>query len=200
MEWLANRTVEWLIVHETVAEEDRDLYEYAVMCFLMAVAPLAMAVLVGGLMGKLSSAVAIILPFMVLRKFSGGYHAKHMETCLVCSLGLLMMCTMIAAKIAYSWQLGMAMFAGTVSLFLCSPVDSKNRKLDREEQKRYKYVVGMLSFTVCVISVLSKLYGSERLAVCMAIGLLLTFTLQIPCVLQKVFKKIKNGNDRGHGK
>lgn len=199
MEWLAGRAVEWLIVHETVAEEDRALYEYAVMCLWMAVAPLILAVLVGGFMGELSRAVFIILPFMALRKFSGGYHAKHVETCLLCSSGLLMICIMIAARITYSRQLGIAMFAGALWLFVCSPVDSKNKKLDREEHKRYKCVVGILSFTVCVISVLSKLYGSERFAVCMAIGLLLTLTLQIPCVLQKVVIKIKNGNDRGHG-
>ncbi len=191
MEWLAGKIVEWLIVHETVAKEDRDLYEYAVICLLMAGAPLVLAVFVGGFLGELSTALFIILPFMALRKFSGGYHAKHVETCLICSSGLLVISIMIAARIAYSWQLTMAMFTGAAWMFACSPIDSMDRKLDREEQKRYKYVVGILSFTVCVISVLSKLYGSERFAVCMAIGLFLTLILQIPCVLQKVVKKIK---------
>ena len=92
MGWLAGRMTEWLIIHGAVEEEDRDLYEYASICLLMTAAPLFLAILVGGVMGELRTAVLMILPFMVLRKISGGYHAKHAATCLVCSSGLLVLC------------------------------------------------------------------------------------------------------------
>ncbi len=190
MGWLADRIAGWLIVREAVAEEDRELYEYAVVCSLMTLVPLLLVMLVGGIMGELSTGIVIILPFMALRKFSGGYHAKHMVTCLVCSSGLLAVCIFIAARIAYCWQLGVCMFSGAVLLFLFSPVDSENKRLDSEEKKRYKYTAGILSLTVCLIVVLLKKCGAEKLAVCVAVGLLMTVVLQIPCVLPKVVKKI----------
>ena len=190
MGWLADRMVDWLIVREAVSEEDRELYEYAVECSLMTIVPLLLAILVGEIMGELSAGVILILPFMALRKFSGGYHAKHMETCLFCSSGLLVICILIAARLTYSWQLCVGMLLGTVWLFLFSPVDSENRRLDREEKKRYRYTAGILAIAVCVISVLLKKWGAERFAVCMAMGLFLTVMLQMPCVLQRVFKKI----------
>lgn len=192
MGWLANKIVELLIVHEAVAEDDRDLYEYAAVCFLMTMAPLLMAVFVGGIMGELGTGVSIIFPFMALRKFSGGYHAKHMETCLFCSSGLLVICILVSTQIIYSWQLCGGMFLGAIALFHFSPIDSENRRLNDEEKKRYKYMAGIISLVVCIISVLVQLCGGERFAVCMAIGLLLTFTLQIPCILQKVIRKLSS--------
>lgn len=163
MGWLADRMVDWLIVREAVAEEDRDLYEYAVICFLMTAAPLLLAIFVGGMMREFTTGIIVILPFMGLRKFSGGYHAKHAETCLFCSSGLLVICILIAARITYSWPLCLCMFLGAGLLFLFSPVDSENRRLDCEEKKRYRYAAGILSLAVCVISVLCKLCGAKNL-------------------------------------
>ncbi len=191
MGWLAGRMVEWLMIHEAVAEEDRELYEYAAVCVLMTVAPLFMAILVGGLMGELRTGIIMILPFIALRKFSGGYHAKHMGTCWFGSFGLLAVCTWLAARLVYSWQLCAGMFLGAMGLFLLSPIDSENRRLDEEDKRRYRHVTGGLSFIICIVSVLWKLCGDEKAAVCMAIGLLLTSVLQIPCVLHKVIGNMK---------
>ena len=190
MGWLAGRMTEWLIIHGAVEEEDRDLYEYASICLLMTAAPLFLAILVGGVMGELRTAVLMILPFMVLRKISDGYHAKHAATCLVCSSGLLVLCIFIAANITFSRALCISMFAGTALLFLFSPVDSENKRLNEEEKKRYRKAAGILALAVCVIAVAGKVCGNERLAVCMAVGLLLTLALQIPCVLQRGMGKL----------
>lgn len=185
MGWLANKITDWLIIHGAAGEEDRDLYEYATVCLLMTAAPLFLAILVGGLMGELRTATLMILPFMAIRKFSGGYHAKHAGTCLICSVGLLALCTFIAANITFSRVLCICMFGGAALLFLLSPVDSENKRLSAEEKKRYRKTAGILVLGVCVIAVAGMWCGNERLAVCMAVGLLLTLALQIPCVLQK---------------
>lgn len=185
MGWLANKFTDWLIIHGAAEEEDRDLYEYASLCLLMTAAPLFLAMLVGGLMGEFRTAALMILPFVVIRKFSGGYHAKHAWTCMICSVGLLAVCIFIAANITFSRVLCICMFAGAALLFLFSPVDSENKRLSEEEKKRFRKTAGILALAVCVIAVAGMWCGNERLAVCMAVGLLLTLALQIPCVLQK---------------
>ena len=200
MGWLANRITEWLIIHGATEEEDRDLYEYAALSLLMTVAPLFLAILVGGIMGELATGIFIVLPFMAIRKFSGGYHAKHAGTCLCCSCGLVAACIFFATKITYSPQLFVCMCTGAVLVFLFSPVDSENKRLDEEEKKRYKNTTGFLALAVCVIAVAGKFCGYGRFAVCMAIGLLLTLILQIPCVLQRIVIKIRYTKDRGHSR
>lgn len=192
MGWLADKITEWLIIHGAVEEGDRDLYQYASLCLLMTAAPLFLVMLVGGIMGELGTGVLIILPFMAIRKFSGGYHAKHTGTCLFCSTVLLAACILIASRMTYNVLLCVCMCAGAGLLFLFSPVDSENRRLDQEEKMRYRSLAGILSAAVCVIAVAGKLAGSEKLAVCMAVGLLLTLSLQIPCILQRTVKNIRN--------
>ena len=44
--------------------------------FFLLVSPLILAGGVGVGLGSVKHGVALIFPFMVLRKFSGGYHAK----------------------------------------------------------------------------------------------------------------------------
>lgn len=44
------------------------------------VSPLILAGGVGVGLGSVKHGVALIFPFMVLRKFSGGYHAKNLHT------------------------------------------------------------------------------------------------------------------------
>lgn len=192
MGWLADRMTEWLIIHGAVEEEDRDLYEYASLCLLMTAAPLFLVMLVGAIMGEFVTGILIILPFMAIRKFSGGYHAKHTGTCLFCSIGLLAVCILVASKLTYSIPMCICMCVGAGLVFLFSPVDSENRKLDQEEKKRYRSVAGVLSVAVCVIAIVSMIIGNERLAVCMAVSLLFTLSLQVPCVLQKTIKKIRH--------
>lgn len=191
MGWLADRMTEWLIIHGAVEEEDRDLYQYASLCLLMTAAPLFLVMLVGGIMGKFVTGILVILPFMAIRKFSGGYHAKHTGTCLFSSTALLAGCILMASKLTYSLPLCICMCAGAGLVFLFSPVDSENRRLEPEEKTRYRAIAGILSAAVCVIAIIGKMAGNEKLAVCMAVGLLLTLSLQIPCILQRTVKKFK---------
>ena len=70
----------WLIKHDAIKSEDKELYEYAIYSFFITISPLFLVILISGIMGKLFEGIVVIIPFMVLRKFSGGFHAKKAST------------------------------------------------------------------------------------------------------------------------
>ena len=89
-------------------------------------------------MGSVKHGVALIFPFVVLRKFSGGYHAKKLHTCIMGSGFLLFLCIMLSMHMQCDWKLAIATVIASVSLITFSPIDSENRRLDTNEKRTYK--------------------------------------------------------------
>lgn len=178
----AELIAEWLIAHGAVPREDHDLYVYASHSLIMTVAPLGLALALGILLGHAVTAITIILPFMVIRKFSGGYHAKQAWVCIVSSTLILGGCICISGYITYSYGLIGGMSMAAALLAVNSPVESGNRRLDEQERRTYKKVtIGFVMFTV-LISMLCDRCGREDAAVNLALGVILTGALQVPCL------------------
>lgn len=172
----------WLIDHEAIRKEDYDLYVYAAYSLIMTLAPLGLALSLGVLLGHAAAAVTIILPFMVIRKFSGGYHAKKAWVCLTSSPIILGGCIFASEYITYSYGLICFMLISVVLLILNSPVESENRRLNEQERRTYKKVTIVLVVLSMLISFVCCECGLENTAANLAIGVILTGALQIPCL------------------
>ena len=133
MEQVARKTVSWLIKQRAVEEEKRKLYEYAVQSFLWNIAPFLYAIFIGTLMRKTWISIILIIPFMSIRKYSGGFHAKSGRKCVVSSSILLFVAISIASRITYGTFFSIIVLLAVISLIIFSPIDSENRKLDQKE-------------------------------------------------------------------
>ena len=81
--------VKWLLHAGAISENDRELYEYAAYSFLFSLLPLILIMLLGCASGMLLEGVLMIVPFILVRKFSGGFHLQSPGVCFVSSLLLL---------------------------------------------------------------------------------------------------------------
>lgn len=172
----------WLIKHDAVQWEDRELYEYAVYSLILTASPLVLVLVIGGIMGMVKESILLILPFMVIRKFSGGYHAKHDWTCLLGSCGVLFLCVYIVSYITCNIKLIIVTLSTVISLNILSPIDSENRRLTEHEKKRYKAVVCISAGLFFILFVALMVLGADVYAACFAVGLILSASLQFPCV------------------
>lgn len=180
----AKLIAKWLIEHEAIPSEDYELYVYAAHSLIMTLAPFGMALVIGMLIGRAKTAVTIILPFMVIRKFSGGYHADKAWVCVVSSSLILSGCACVAEHLTYHYGVIGAMLMASVSLVIHSPIESGNRRLDAHECRVYqKITIGLVTFVV-LASLICYWCGMENLA----IGVILTGGLQIPCLWIKFIK------------
>ena len=103
MEYISRVLSGWLAQQNAIEPDDRGLYEYAMYSFLVSVMPLVIFLIASGIVGMLPEGVLIIIPFMVIRKFSGGYHAKHAYICMTISLGLLVSSFYVVIHSECSW-------------------------------------------------------------------------------------------------
>lgn len=185
---ITNGIATWLIKCETIDETDRELYEYAVHSLWLNIAPMLLILLFGTVMDKVLEGIVMIIPFMAIRKFSGGYHAKKEWHCLVSSSLLLALCVYLAGKMEYSMILNSFVIASTISLIVFSPIDTENRRLDTEEKRCYKKCTCVIAFIVMVVYFLLVKLGICHYAVCIAIGLMLSAGVQFPCICKRIMK------------
>lgn len=183
MEKCANIIADWLISCKVVEETDKELYSYAVHSILLSLSPLALAIGFGICMGCVRQSVMIIMPFVIIRKFSGGYHTKHAWSCLIWSCLLLLLCITISFYIKCGWEIALVTVGAAVSLILNSPIDNVNRELDQEEHHRYKKITTVVFALTTVLLFECRLY---TYSLCISIGIVLSAGLQLPCIFKKV--------------
>ena len=174
----------WLIRQGTVEERNRELYEYAAVSFITTFSPFVLTIVIGILINRMWEGVAIIFPFMILRKFSGGYHAKHMLTCLISSTALLTIVIYASTYVNYGTTTTLWLLISIISLVVNSPIDSENYRLDHIEKKLFRrIVIGTVIFLFFIYISLGEM-GFEKAAVCVSLGVDLTAILQLPCFIE----------------
>lgn len=184
MEHISRVLSGWLVQQNAIEPSDRELYEYATHSFLVSVMPLAIFLIASSVIGMLLEGMLIVIPFMVTRKFSGGYHARHAYTCMMISVGLLVGSFYVVIHADYTWNVHILVAISGVSVIINSPIDSENKKLDDDEVNQYRHITCFLVImTVVSYSVLVAL-NKNHYAVCLMVSLVLTAILQLPCIFK----------------
>ena len=176
--------VKWLLHAGAISENDRELYEYAAYSFLFSLLPLILIMLLGCASGILLEGVLMIVPFILVRKFSGGFHLQSPGVCFVSSL-LLLSAVLFLSRLVRMKQsfilLSCLAVASTLQLFFCSPIDNEARKLNEKERAAFKKVARIMSLLFLAIYIALLSFGQSRFAVPIGAGLILTALLQVPC-------------------
>lgn len=176
--------VKWLLHAGAISENDRELYEYAAYSFLFSLLPLVLVMLLGCASGMLLEGVLMIVPFILVRKFSGGFHLQSPGVCFVYSLMLLSALLFLIRLVSMKQRfilLSCLAVVSTLQLFFCSPIDNEARKLNEKERAAFKKVARIMSLLFLTIYIALLSFGQSRLAVPIGAGLILTALLQVPC-------------------
>lgn len=184
----ADAVTDWLISCDAVENKDKELYRYALYSIFLSVSPIFMAIGIGLCLGCVWQSVTIIIPFMLIRKFSGGYHAKHSWSCLIGSSFLLLLCIVLSFQIEFGWMLECVTLGAAVSLIYFSPIDNENRELSKGECKRYKKIAAILVISFLFTKQIFFFCQLCTYSICISLGIILSAGLQIPCIFKKFGK------------
>ena len=114
MQKILGKISQWLADENVIEQKDKGLYEYALKSVLITICPIVAALLIGSLMGMIKEAVLLIIPFMIIRRFSGGYHTKNIWTCLILSCGLIAGFTYLSQYIDNKWIISFITAAASI--------------------------------------------------------------------------------------
>lgn len=181
---ISSKIVKWLLRAGAISENDRELYEYAAYSFLFSLFPLFWITLLGFAFDMLLDGVLMIIPFMLMRKFSGGFHFQSSGVCLVFStlllLAFLFLIRFISAQqcfVLFSFFVAVS----AVQIFLCSPIDNAARRLSGKERLVFKRAARIMSASFLLVYIILFLLRQPRFSVPIGAGIILTALLQVPC-------------------
>ena len=184
--------VNWMLQHDVIKKEQKELYNYALCSFFLLVLPYILAASIGFCLGSIKHGFILIFPFTILRKYSGGYHAKSFLTCIIESCILLFLCIVLSMYVQCDWKLAIAVVIASASLIIFSPLDNESRRLDAEEKIAYKKITIIQVLLFGLLNIVLFLFGKYTYIICFSIGILLTASLQVPCIVKKISKLTKN--------
>ena len=81
--------VKWLLSAGAISSNEQEIYEYAVYSVIFSVAPLFLVFVIGSFLDIALEGVIFLLPFLLIRKFSGGFHLKSPVVCFISSVTVL---------------------------------------------------------------------------------------------------------------
>lgn len=188
IEVLSSKIVEWLLNAGTVSKEDRGLYEYATYSLLFSLMPLVLVMLLSVIFGMLLEGVLMILPFLLIRKFSGGYHLKSPAVCLISSTAIL---SGLLAAVGYVIEAGgtciysALVFAAGIHIFFRQPIDNASRPLTARERAVFKKVARIMTCVFLIIYSTLLTFDQLQLSTPIGGGVILTALLQLPCYFHR---------------
>lgn len=176
---------DWMIRYDVIQENNKELYQYAICSGILLVIPLLFAGGIGFYFGSIKKGIIMILPFMILRKFSGGFHLKNLWLCLVGSSVLLFLCMLLTTKTECDLNLAIVTVGSAISLSIFSPIENENRELNHFEKQEYKKITIYWLILFLLLDLIFICLNLKNYVICFSIGIQLVAGLQIPCVIIK---------------
>ncbi len=195
MRMFSKRITRWLIKNNAIAAEDDELYEYAVYSLLITISPVVMVLCFGVIMDMVLPGIVLLFPFMSIRKFSGGYHAKTPIVCFFSSCALVITLLLIAGHADNGIAIQILLCISCVLLAALSPIDSANRRLSDAEVPKYKRITIYMCVFYAAVYILLTVCSKQQYAVCIALGIVLTAGLMIPCGISKLYEMHSKKNE-----
>jgi len=176
----------WLIQNKVITKHDHELFSYAVYSLLWGLMPVLIMVFLGLLSGMLYESMVLIIPVILIRKFSGGYHLESPKHCLVLSILTLVLAlgaVQIIIKAKCKIFLTILVFWALLSICYHSPIDSDARKLSQIEKLVFRKIARVLSILAFLLYIVFLLVGHTSSYSALGGGIVVTALLQVPCIL-----------------
>lgn len=188
---IAENISAWLMKKEFREEDQYALLVYAIYSLILGIMPLLIIMIWGITLGMLREGLILIIPFILIRKFSGGFHLDSLSSCIVCSNFLIASMIGLIKLVVNTDQITTLSSIVVISvIFICrhSPIENKSRRLSQIEVQVFKKIARIIAIVALVIYFALLIIAPITDAISFGVGILLVALLQTPCI---IFKSVK---------
>lgn len=191
--FISRAVAKWLLKHGAISVNEKELYEHGIYSFLFTLTPLFLVLMVSIPLNMAVEGVLLITPFILLRKFAGGFHFQTPLPCIIVSTVVLLGCLLeIRVILEYGNFIihTLLVYASIVPICILSPIDSENRQLSAKEKSAFHRIAIVLATINAALYSLLLILRTVEIAIPLGTGMILTALLQLPCL----FEHQKNSN------
>ena len=181
-------TAKWLLQAGAISASDVELYEYGIYSFLFTMCPLGLVLIISIFLNMVIEGILLIIPFILIRKFCGGFHFQSSVLCGIVSTlvltAFLLGIRLVLDTSGYGWWC-VALLLSVAQVIIFSPIDSEGRRLTQNEKKVFKKIAIALSIITVIVCAVLAAFHQMWAAVSIGSGLILSAALQFPCLFSK---------------
>lgn len=148
-----------LVNHNVISNDDRESYIYGLKLFLPKVTLYLIIFIIALVLKAALVSTLFILMYMGLRKYTGGYHCKTAEICLLFSILIYLIFIFLFSldKSEIKYGLMIASIISLIVILIFSPIENENRPLENIEKNNYRVksiVIATMVFSITVTAFL----------------------------------------------
>lgn len=177
---------EAMAIHGIIAYEDEELYIYGMMQGLIMIFNIATTIVIGLLLGMVWQSLLLMISYIPLRTYAGGYHARTQIKCYVLSV-FLVIGMLLLVKFSSEWNYILPMLScisGGV-IFLLAPLEDVNKPLDAIQKSKYRKTARIILLIELCVAGLSFLLESYQLSLCISTSIVCVSVLLMVSKLLK---------------
>ena len=130
----------YLLNKKLITEEELPIYRYGLNAFINSLLQIILLSFLGICYGLILETVAFLLTFILLRRFTGGYHAKTKLKCLLCGMFMWFIAVSVSkvtlpVNADLFLNLVIVVFSVNVT-FKYAPVEHRNKPLSKRVYKQ----------------------------------------------------------------
>ena len=188
MQYLSKQLSKWLLKSGAISDSELELYEYAIFTFLLTFFPITLSFFIGTILGKPIESLFLIVPFVFLRKFSGGYHLSSPIKCFLTSTALLVISQLTVNTIISNhnyFVFAIVQVLAILTVYTLSPIDSEQRKLNDKEISLFRKIARIILLAIITLEILFFIFHKANLGIRLGFGIILVAALQLPAMISK---------------
>lgn len=136
---ISQKLVRFLLNKDVIQQENIEIYQFGIEQFLTTFLNILTTLVLGILFNEVIQGILFVTAFMILRSYSGGYHASTPIRCYLFSIFSIVaaLSVMKFTEINNFICIGLLLLSGMVVILL-SPVSTVNKPLDNIERVVYR--------------------------------------------------------------
>lgn len=154
---IATKFTKTMLAHKIIAEDMFDIYVYGFELLLSFLFNTTIILIAGVLLGRILQTLLFLLIFVLLRSFTGGYHANTYGVCTFVTFmvygGVLLLSELYNPSLLFYALLAIL---GFVVMLVFVPIEHPNKKITEKQKRKYKCISLVLFLIFITIGALLR--------------------------------------------
>ena len=138
---IATKLTKTMLAYKIIAEDMFDIYVYGSELLLSFLFNTTIILIAGILFRRILQTLLFLLIFVLLRSFTGGYHANTYSMCTFVTFlvygGVLLLSELFVPSLLFYTILALV---GLALMLVFVPIEHPNKKITEKQKRKYKYI------------------------------------------------------------
>ena len=157
---LSDHLTSIVVNNNTAYKADIEIYKFGFQTLLMNFLGIILVLTIGAAFSLPTEAIIFLIPFVIIRRHTGGYHAQSM---LKCSVGTgIIITTVLMLYNNYQFsalECLLLTIACSIPIYLFAPIENEKNPLSKEQISKEKTKSLFLHFLFCCIGLVFQIQG-----------------------------------------